>query len=226
MRGELRAIDGPADLTLRGAGPGSQIAIRGDVGAREALTSFDADAELLVFGEHSDGSVVTGADRIVAGSVALNTANPSTSPAATIADTGGGLSIESAGDVAMGAGEKLSATGGLAIRAGGTATLSDLSASEIRVDAARIVMQGRAPGPVAQPSGAVVTDFGVDWAANDIETNVVPEWDGVGTRPTFVLGSGGIRTGGAIPFDLVHFTPGLDSIGAANFAGQTAACST
>jgi hypothetical protein len=64
-----------------------------------------------------------------------------------------------------------------------------------------------------------VTDFGVDWAANNIATNVVPEWDGVGTRPTFALGSGGIRTGGAIPFEVVRFTPDLASIEGKSFAG-------
>ena len=42
-----------------------------------------------------------------------------------------------------------------------------------------------------------------------VPTNVVPEWDGVGARPTFALGSGGVATGGAIPFDVVRFTRDL-----------------
>jgi hypothetical protein len=142
------------------------------------------------------------------------------SDAATIADTSGGLVIESAGDVAIGAGEKLSVAGGLAIRAGVTATVADLAATDLRVDAEQIVIQGRDPGPVALPGGAVVQDYGVDWAANEIATNVTPEWDGVGTRPTFVLGSGGIVMPGAVPFDVIRFTPGLDPIAAASFASN------
>ena len=207
-------IDGPGSLVLRGRGPDSLLEFRDDVGAAQPLASFDADADLLVFG--------SSADRIVAGSVRLNAETPTTAApdAATIADTSGGLTIESASDVEIGAGEKLSVVGGLAIHAGGTATVSDLAATDLRVDASRIVIQGRNPGPVALPDGSVVQDYGVDWAANEIVTNVVPGWDGVGTRPTFVLGSGGILMPGAVPFDVIRFTPDLDRISAASFAGS------
>src|SRR5262249_4138560 len=131
---DLRAIDGPGSVALRGLRTApedeSVLLFRADVGADAPLAGFDADADRLVFGSLTEnGEIATSADRIAAGSVALNPANPSTSTSATIADTSGGLVIDSAGDVAMGAGEKLSTTAVLAIHAGGTATLGDLSAS-------------------------------------------------------------------------------------------------
>src|SRR5262249_52415168 len=138
--------------------------------------------------------------------------------AATIVDSNGGLTIESAGDVTMGAGEKLSSTAALAIHAGGVATLGDLSATELSVDASQIQILGRAPGPVE--GAPVAEDHGVDWVANDITTNVVPVWDGNGTPPTFALGSGGIRLGGAVPYDVVRFTPGYDEITVKNFVSS------
>jgi hypothetical protein len=193
--GDFRRIDGPGSLVMRGVGAGSQFVIRDDVGGRTPLALFDADADLLVLGSRTSGAdVVSSADLIAAGDVRLNTANPSTSPFATIADTSGGLRIASTGDVSIGAGEKLSSTGRLEIDAAGTARLADLSASEIDVNASQIQIQTRAPGPVALPDGSSVTDFGVDWAANDILTNVVPTQLGAGPAPTFVLGSGGIET--------------------------------
>ncbi len=219
--GDFRAIDGPGSLELRGVGTDSRIEIRDNVGARTRLSSFDADAELIVFSSREEGgALVTSADRVVADSIALNDANPSTDPAATIADTTGGLSLESAGDVVMGAGEKLSSTGPLVIRAGGTAALSDLAASELVVDAPQIVMRGRDPGPVEQPGGTLVQDNGVDWVANDITTTSVPQWDGVGTPPTFVLGSGGIILPGPIPHDVIRFTAAIDEIRPESFAGD------
>ena len=213
---DFQRIDGPGSVALRGLGAGSQIEIRNDVGGRAALALFDADAELLVFGT-GDG---TSANRITAGEVQLNAADPSTSPYATIVDTSGGLGIVSAGDVTMGAGEKLSATEQLAISAGGTARLSDLSAKKIDVNASQILIQTRAPGPVAQRDGSLVNDEGVDWAANDIATNVVPQAVGGGSAPTFVLGSGGIQTGGAIPFDVVRLNDDNDEIDGANFVDR------
>jgi filamentous hemagglutinin family protein len=217
--GDFRSIDGSGDLAMRAQ---SQLTFRGDVGASSPPTSFAADADLLVFGTRTEnGAIVSSADRIVAGTVALNTANPSTSPTATISDTSGGLSIESGDDVKMGAGEKLSATGALAIRAADTASLADLSAAEITVDAAHIVILGRDPGPVTLLDGSSITDRGVDWVANDIFTNVVPVWDGNGSAPTFALGSGAISTGGAVPFDVVRFAPNGDAVRPAIFAGTS-----
>ncbi|TMA24367.1 MAG: hypothetical protein E6J87_23945 [Deltaproteobacteria bacterium] len=219
---DLSAIDGAgASVELRGVGTGSRIDIRDDVGANAALERFDADADLLVFGTRTEaGKVVTSADRVVANEVTLNNTLPVSTIAdtATIADTNGGLSIESAGDVTMGAGEKLSSTAVLAIHAGGKASLGDLSATELSVDAAQIEILGRPPGPVA--GAAIPVDHGVDWVANDITTNVVPLWDGKDAPPTFVLGSGGIRTGGVIPYDVVRFTPRGDEIKPANFVGS------
>ena len=219
--GDFRRIDGPGSLVMRGVGAGSQFVIRDDVGGRTPLALFDADADLLVLGSRTSGAdVVSSADLIAAGDVRLNTANPSTSPFATIADTSGGLRIASTGDVSIGAGEKLSSTGRLEIDAAGTARLADLSASEIDVNASQIQIQTRAPGPVALPDGSSVTDFGVDWAANDILTNVVPTQLGAGPAPTFVLGSGGIETGGPVPFDVVRFTKGNDAIKTADFSAN------
>ena len=40
--------------------------------------------------------------------------------------------------------------------------------------------------------------------------------------PTFVLGSGGITTGGPVPFDVVSFTPRGDEIKASSFASHGA----
>jgi hypothetical protein len=218
---DFAAVDGPGSLVLRGLrldpGVESLLTFRDDIGATSPLASLDADADLIVFdANHETG---TRADRITAGDVALDTANPNTSPYATIVDTAGGLSIVSTGDVSMGAGEKLSSTERIAITAAGTATLSDLSAQQIDVKASQILIQSRAPGLVGMPNGALVLDRGVDWVANDITTNVVPQQLGAGPAPTFVLGSGGIRTGGAVPFDAVRFTPDSDEIRAARFAG-------
>jgi filamentous hemagglutinin family protein len=222
-RGDFRRIEGPGSLALRGLGEDSEIRFRGDVGAGQSLAGFDADADLLVFDRlvGNDGTEQMRADRIVADSVSLNTATPSAAvpEAATIADTGGGLTIESGGDVTIGVREKLTSNGHLDIRAAGVATLSDLTAIDLRVDASRIVIQGREPGAVALPGGGVVQDYGVDWVANDIETNVTPEWDGQGSAPIFVLGSGGIRIAGGgspLPFDVVRLTGGNDEIGVRN----------
>ncbi len=211
--GQFGRLDGPGDLALRGVGPNSELVFGGDVGTGSTLATFDADADRLNF---------AGADRIVAGSVALNTATPSTTvpDVATIVDTDpGGLSIQSAGDVTTGTNEKVSVAGPLAVQAGGTAALGDLSATELNVQASRIVIQGRDPGPVQLPDGTSVFDRGVDWVANDIVTNVVPEWDGSGTSPTFVLGSGGILTGGVIPFDVIRYDSHLDRIRPTGFYG-------
>jgi filamentous hemagglutinin family protein len=220
---DFGAIDGAgSQLVLTGSGANSRIEIRDDVGGSGALGSFDADADLIVFGTRApNGAIVTSADRIAAGSVALNDRLPVSTgtTAATIADTNGGLTIESAGDVAIGAGEKLSVAGPLAIRAGGTARLADLAATDLRVDASQIVIRGRAPGSVELPNGAAVPDSGVDWVANNIVTNVVPGWDGQGTAPTFALGDGGLQTSGAIPFDVVRFAPNGEAVRPANFTG-------
>jgi trimeric autotransporter adhesin len=220
---DFAALDGPGSLALRGLrldpGVESLLTFRDNVGASLPLAGLDADADRIAFSaNHETG---TRADRIVAGNVALNTANPSTSTRATIVDTAGGLSIVSAGDVTIGAGEKLSSTERLAIKAAGTATLSDLSATQIDVKAAQIRIQSRAPGLVALPNGALVQDNGVDWVANEITTNVVPQQAGAGPAPTFVLGSGGIQTGGGpVPFDVVRFTPEGDEVRSASFASD------
>jgi filamentous hemagglutinin family protein len=217
---DFGAIDGPDALALLGQGAGSRIVIRNGVGTVSPLASFSADAERIEFGTRvSNGVVVTSADWIAAGDVNLNTVNPSTSTTATIADTHGGLTIASTGNVTMGRGEKLSSAAGLVIHADGTATLGDLSATELTVDAAAIDILRRAAGQVELPDGGFVPDNGVDWVANDIVTNVVPTSAAFGgfAAPIFVLGSGGIDLGGAIPFDVIRFTPALDEIVAANF---------
>ena len=213
------AIDGPGSLSVRGLGSGSRLTFRGNVGGGAPLAAFDADAERLVF---------SGADQVVAGEIALNAATPPSGvpDTATISDNSGGLALHSTGvlgstgNLMIGAREKLSVNGPLTISAKGTATVGDLSASSIRVDASRIVIQGRNPGNVALAGGGLLRDRGVDWAANEIATNVQPEWDGVGTPPTMVLGSGGVRLGaGPSPFDLIRFDERLDEITIASFDG-------
>ncbi len=69
----------------------------------------------------------------------------------------------------MGMGEKLSVPGPLSIVAQTRATLGDLSALEIDVDAPTIEILRRAPGEYANPDGQLHPDGGVDFVANQID---------------------------------------------------------
>jgi len=237
-------VDGPDALAIDATTPDegevpegeeavdSRVTFRGDVGAGAALERLTVDAEAIRFASTGAGR----ADRVVTrDGIFLNTLDDSdvgnapdetdVPAVATIADTGGGLSLETGGDIEVGRPdgrpEKLSVLGALALHAGadGTVTVGDLSADRIRVVASRIEVRRRSAADVRLPDGSTRRDRGVDWVANDIRTSVAPVAVGSGARPTFVLGSGGIDVAGPLPFDVIRFRGGGGEVDAASFAG-------
>jgi filamentous hemagglutinin family protein len=114
---------------------------------------------------------------------------------ATIASTGG-LAINVSDVFEMGAGEKLTAIGDLAINAGSRATLGDLSAlGSIEVNAPTIQIRTRDAGVVLGPDLSTLVagqDQGVDYVAGStIAFSVVPEVLGDGGVPFFATPDGG-----------------------------------
>jgi len=104
-------------------------------------------------------------------------------------DAGGNLTFEARDGFTMGQNEKLSVAGDLRIETAGTATLADVSAVNLVVEADSINIVRRRDGPVALPDGTVTTDAGVSIVANTID------FDFPGTR-IGLLGSGRAPTFG------------------------------
>lgn len=92
--------------------------------------------------------------------------------------------IATDGAFKMGRGEKLTATGDLEIRASGRATLSDLGAQRIKVNASSIDIAERTKGEVLLPNGEFVKDGGVDIVANKVDFSQTPERDVTVGTPT------------------------------------------
>jgi filamentous hemagglutinin family protein len=215
--------------TETGAAQGAQLRVDtngvatfgGDVGTTSALYSLEVDSQ------QTDGTsiVFESANRVVtgAGGIHLNTLNPRTSvpDIATIADTTGGLKLETAGDFVVGGLEKVSVVGPLDVQAGGAVRVGDLAADTIRIDSPDVVMLGRVPADVLQPDGSFITDEGVDWVANEIVVTSPLTWDGAGGgRATLVLGSGGIFVPNSlVGFEVLRFTEDIDAVTAGSFAG-------
>ena len=210
FRGGLDASDA---LELRGLGLDSSLRFGGDVGLASAPTRFDADADLLLF---------DGADRLEAGEVLLNTATPAAAVPlrATVADTGGGLRIDAAGDVALGANEKLSSIGVLRIRTPGEVRLGDVNATRIDIEAQQVTLQGRDPAPLELADGSQVVDGGAEWVANDIRSSAGLEWDGVGAPPILVLGGGTVQMPGGSPFPVIWLDDDFGRVSGERLTGE------
>lgn len=131
------------------------------------------------------------------GSLLLNVEGVRTGVAqiATIASTSG-LSVNVSNVFEMGAGEKLTAIGDLAINAGNRATLGDLSAlGSIEVNAPTIQIVTRDAGVVLGPDLSTLVagqDQGVDYVSGStIAFSTVPEVLGDGGVPFFATPDGG-----------------------------------
>jgi len=103
------------------------------------------------------------------------------------------LFFDAGGNFSMGENEKLSMPGGLRIRAGrldeldenSTATLGDVSALVLRVEAPTIELQLRDAGRVLRQNGSVHGDGGVDYVANKISfADLTGDPSGVDVMPT------------------------------------------
>jgi hypothetical protein len=175
----------PKSLTIESPG---LVAFREDVGADQALASLDLrflDVEGLVprleFGRRgvSDPLAVrtTGDIRLNRGGGDLeeHDGGRKTIPKrATMWKREGDLTLHSSGgDIAMGAGERLSVNGALEIRTdapSGVAQVADLAArDEITVDAHLIQLVRREPGLTRRADGAKVSDGGASIVSNQIE---------------------------------------------------------
>jgi hypothetical protein len=224
-------IDGAHAMNVEAVGADgmrSSIEFAGDVGSAVALAGLDAGADRISFSGGARSVAVGGDIRL--GAVTARTEIPE---AATIAAPDGSLSIETAGTFTAGviteiqpgvfetsSLEKISVAGTFDLNAAEQATVADVAALEISIDAPRIVWKGRAPGPVLLADGSTVTDAGTDMVANDILLASNPEWDGAGAAPTFVVGSGGIGAPGSLAeFNVIRLNDNLDAVTLASFAG-------
>lgn len=225
------AIDGAHAMNVTAVGADgmlSSIDFAGDVGASTALTGLDAGADAIAFSDgdrsvHVNGDVRLGAaaPRGEIPEVATITApDGSLTIEATGTFTAGTITPNGGGDPDVASLEKISVVGTFELSAGEQATVADVAAVELSIDAPRIVWKGRAEGELLLADGTTTTDGGVDMVANDIALAAVPEWDGVGTTPTLVVGSGGVGAPGSLgAFEVVRLNDDLDAVTTASFAG-------
>jgi filamentous hemagglutinin family protein len=224
-------IDGAHAMNVAAVGADemlSSITFAGDVGADTALSGLDAGADAIYFSGAArsvrvDGDVRLGAvdarDEIPD---VATIAAPDGSLEMTVGGkfTAGTITPNGGGDPDVASLEKISVAGAFDLRAGEEATVGDVAAVELSIDAPRIVWKGRAEGPVLLADGSTITDTGVDMVANDIVLAAVPEWDGAGATPTLVVGSGGVSAPGSLgDFEVIRLNDDLDAVTTASFAG-------
>jgi hypothetical protein len=221
VSGAFGRIDGASQLQVTAVDPGaslSQVTFRGDIGGSERLTGLDVQADRVEF---------TTAERVVTGSggIALNvpqddSATNGAPDTASLYDTQGSLAFETTGDFEIGRLQKFTGLGGLSIRAEGTASFSDLTALAIAVDAPTILWKGRDPSLLLLADGSYINDAGGDLVANDIAVSSVPVWDGEGSEPAFILGSGGVSAPSSLAeYDVLRLTENSDAVTPAILTG-------
>jgi hypothetical protein len=217
----LLSLDGPGGANIE-ASEGNLV-FGGNVGAETSLAGLSveftgADPGTITF--VGTETVSTGA-----GGITLSPAGRSEVPeVATIFKTGiaallnppdtgfpntpdpassvGPLTFTTSGDFVVGRNEKISVADKLSIEANHV-EVGDLSAFEIDIDSASYTILGRDPGNVILAGGGEQMDSGVDVVANRVTLAANPDWDGVGTTPTFFTQTGGVDTPGNLQdFDL------------------------
>ena len=183
----------------------SRAAFLGNVGTTARPDSLDVggipDAGTPTRTESIElrGSIV----RVGNGGIRLNGAGDTQVPSeATIFRAGGPLAIETPGEFAMGAREKLTVGGAFRLTAG-SAELGDVNAERISVSSDDVTLLAREPGAVLGPGGELVMDDGLDLVADEIVFSSRPDVEDVtglsdAPAPTFVTRNGGLRIPGNI----------------------------
>jgi hypothetical protein len=117
---------------------------------------------------------------------------------ASIAKTGGDLSLTSTGGaVTIADGDKLSVEGALSLT-GDTVRFTDLSALDISVQSPNTQIFARDPGLVRLPNGVVAGDAGTDVIANTVSFSSAPAAVGSGNAPRIATASGTAQNAGAL----------------------------
>jgi filamentous hemagglutinin family protein len=178
-------------LTVRS---GDRATFSGDVGAADPLTGFTVNAREVRFDEAGDQRVVTEAGGITLDGAGTPTAPPNT---ASVGKTGGDLSLETTGALAIGDGDKLSVEGDLELE-GATVRVTDLSALDITVTSDDTRIFARDPGPVRLPDGTLAGDVGTDIIANTVSFSSAPATTGSGNAPRIATESGTATNAGGL----------------------------
>ncbi|MEE8475647.1 MAG: hypothetical protein V3T01_09870, partial [Myxococcota bacterium] len=190
-------LDGPGGVTIEVEPEGVGVQFSDDVGREEPLAHLMLTSLPRV--------TFLGTQVVATGDIRLNPeVREEISPIATI--VAGPVVFEAGGEFEMGRHEKLTAVGALTIRAD-TATIADLSALDIEVDALAITVLGRAPADVRLADGSTVTDTGTDIVAETVTFASTPRFDGVGEARIASL-NGAVRSPGSLGAFSLHLLDG------------------
>jgi filamentous hemagglutinin family protein len=206
-------LDGPAGVQIDAQ---TGATFDGNIGGGTPLASLDVQAEQLRF---------TTANQIVAtGNITLD-GNPGATtvpPAATIADTTGGLNIRTNGIFSTAPNNKLSVQGPLEITAAQVSVEDVNAAQHLQIDSPDINIRARKSGEVLLRNGQTTTDGGTDIVADSISFSSLPKID----TNTFVgpvllgVGSGGVSAPGNLSeFEVKRFTQGADPVRPGDMTG-------
>jgi filamentous hemagglutinin family protein len=175
---------------------GDVAELGGDVGSSKPLDGLRVNAQQNIqFIGSPNQTVTTGAKGITLDASGNAASVPQD---ATIAKTGGNLSLTSTGGaVSIADGDKLSVEGNLSLT-GNTVHFTDLSALDISVQSPNTQIFARDPGLVRLASGAVVGDAGTDVIANAVSFSSAPTVVGSGPAPRIATLSGTAQNSGVI----------------------------
>jgi filamentous hemagglutinin family protein len=185
-----------------------------NIGGRSDLRGFQADAPLVTF--TTTDSVKTGA-----GGIRINVDEDLggvVPTRATIGDRNGHLTLDSEGDIVVGELHKLTTVGTLRLESDTRVTVGDLNANKIVIESPVIEMRQRDAGEVEVEGQTPEMDQGVDWVANQINTNSAIRLVGtpdpmLPNAPRLVIGTGGIRSPSNFDqFEVVRLNDSLDAV--------------